>query len=194
MNMHFPSVPVEAVPSQANLDDRTRFRPLALVVDDEPMITQTLAAILNCSGLAALTAPNGEEALATAIVIPPEILITDMNMPGMNGLELASEITRRYPDCEVILFSGQAATLDLTLQLRNSEFNFVTLVKPVHPVDLLDRVFERLNYRGASPRQARKPRASFYDSLSSVRSDSGEVVPLSWDVSAQRRVRTPPIA
>jgi DNA-binding response OmpR family regulator len=76
------------------------------------------------------------------------MLLSDVALPGMNGFTLAIEITRRIPDCEVILFSGQYSTSDLVSKHDAEGHNFVTLVKPVHPTDLLARVFEGLSRRG----------------------------------------------
>jgi len=146
MSTYFPTVPVEVARYKAHLHGTERPRPLVLVVDDEPIIAETLAAILDGSGLSAMTAPNAYKALEMVNLMPPEMLITDLAMPGMNGLDLAVQVNRSVPDCEIILFSGQA--IDLAASLDSSGCNFVTLLKPVHPADLLARVFERLSLRG----------------------------------------------
>jgi len=137
-----------------------------MVVDDDPLINETLAAILKASGLAAITAPNAHAALDLARVIPPEIVITDMTMPGLSGLELAIELTRAVPDCDVILFYGQTTTTDIAGQMRRAGVNYITLAKPVHPADLLDAVSELLGRRGYSiemPKPIQRP--SLYDVL-----------------------------
>lgn len=123
---------------------------VVLVVDDEPIIAETLAAILRHSGLAAITALNGADVLEISKVIPPEMLITDLAMPGLSGFDLALQVTEAIPDCEVILFSGQTSTGELLQAIQDAGRNFMTLVKPVHPKDLLARVFERLALRGGS--------------------------------------------
>jgi len=150
MSTHFPTVPVELARQNAAASDIEHPLPLVLVVEDEPLIAETLAAILNQSGLAALTAPDGSAALEIAQLMPPEMLISDVAMPGMNGFELAVEVTKAIPDCEIILFSGQATSSDLEAMNHAIGRNFVTLVKPVHPADLLARVYERLGARGFS--------------------------------------------
>jgi DNA-binding response OmpR family regulator len=131
-----------------------------LVVDDEPLIAETLAAILNASGVAALTAPDGKAALEIIEVMPPDMLITDIAMPGVNGLDLAIEVARMVADCEIILFSGQAATAEMLAALRSAGRDFVTMTKPVHPSDLLARVFERLGGR-VDPSAALHARSKF---------------------------------
>ena len=150
MSTHFSTVPVEFARQRGAGSSTEPLLPLVLVVDDEPLIVETLAAILNGSGLAALTAPDGLAALEIARLMPPEMLITDVAMPGMNGFDLAIEVTRIVPDCDIILFSGQASTSDLVEMHRRTGHEFLTLNKPVHPADLLAHVNECLGRRGWS--------------------------------------------
>jgi len=134
-------VPLADVPLTADSD---KHRPVVLVVDDEEVIAVTLAAILSNNGFAPLTAFDGKSALEIAEVIPPELLISDVMMPGMTGIELAIELTRRFADCQVLLFSGQSATMDLLAEARANGHDFTALTKPVHPDVLLARVRECL--------------------------------------------------
>jgi len=129
------NVPVSELIEKGLVPDSTPLRPVVLVVDDEPIITDTLVAILNHSGFAASAAYGGETALMMALSVPPALLLTDVVMPGMSGIELAIAVTKAVPDCKVLLFSGQAATHDL---LKAAEgYQFTLLQKPVHPQDLL---------------------------------------------------------
>ena len=150
MTMHFPTVPIDASKLKALLQSQDRLRPLALVVDDEHVITDTLTAILNGSGFAALSAYNAADALEIARLMPPQILITDLAMPGMDGLELAVQVTRAVPDCEVILFSGNASMCDVGARMQVLNCDFTTLIKPVHPAVMIACVRERLARRGWS--------------------------------------------
>jgi DNA-binding NtrC family response regulator len=190
MSTYFPTVPVEAAPRQAYLHSPEKLRPVALIVDDEPVITETLAAILNSNGLTAITALDGLQALETALAIPPEILITDLSMPHMDGLELAIEITRAIPDCEVILSSGHGSSCDLAERMSVLQCDFTMLVKPVHPADLLDEVFKLLRKRGRAFNVA-KPFHSpgLYDLLSSARRASEELTATSPFQLTRRRPR-----
>ena len=131
-------VPIDEVPSPDRTDGH---RPVVLVVDDEEMIADTLGIILSHQGFAPMTAYNAESALEIANVIPPEVLLTDIVMPGMNGIALAIEMTRRVPDCKVLLFSGQAAKMeDLLAEARADGYDFTALTKPVHPTILMERI------------------------------------------------------
>jgi DNA-binding response OmpR family regulator len=118
-------------------DGPEKRRPVVLIVDDEVVITKSLAAILSISGFAPLTAYDGESALELACAVPPDLLITDVVMPGMTGIELAIALVARVPDCRVLLFSGQAATIDLLAQAHTEGHDFTLLTKPIHPKDLL---------------------------------------------------------
>jgi DNA-binding response OmpR family regulator len=110
------------------------------VVDDESAIADTVTEILVRSGYAATAAYEANDALETALINPPELLITDVVLPGMSGIELAITIKRIFPDCKILLFSGQAATADLMANARSAGHHFTLLSKPVHPRDLLMRV------------------------------------------------------
>jgi CheY-like chemotaxis protein len=124
--------------------DKSAFRPVVLVVDDESAIADTVAEILSRSGYAAMTAYDAEEALEAALITPPEMLITDVVLPGMSGIELAIKMRRMYPDCKILLFSGQAATVDLLSAANGAGHHFNLLHKPIHPRDLLMHVAEGL--------------------------------------------------
>lgn len=119
-------------------------RPVVLIVDDERVIADTLSIILSKSGFDTYAAYDGPSALALALEITPSLLISDVVMPGMSGIDLAITLVDAMPECKVLLFSGQAATVDLLEKARLSGHNFTTLTKPIHPTDLLKRISECL--------------------------------------------------
>lgn len=110
------------------------------VVDDERVIASTVAAILNMSGFEATAFSTPEEAIDSAKTECPSLLITDVAMPGMNGIELAMRFQSSCADCKILLFSGQASTGDLLKDARNQGHDFQLLTKPVHPDDLIAAV------------------------------------------------------
>lgn len=114
--------------------------PVILVVDDEPVIADTLAAILRQQKYAALTAYDAESALDLVSLIPPHLLISDVLMPGMSGIELAIAMRKVVPDCKVLLFSGQARSIDLLASARAAGYDFTLLDKPIHPAELLAHI------------------------------------------------------
>jgi CheY-like chemotaxis protein len=146
----FPTVSLKDVPVSAK-DNAPAYRPVVLVVDDESIIADTLAEILNRSGYIGVAEYDGDSALETALLMPPEMLITDVVLPGMSGIELAITIRRIFPDCKIILFSGQASTADLLAAARQDGHHFTLLNKPLHPQGLLARVSENLKAHKQNP-------------------------------------------
>src|SRR6201996_3269 len=115
-------------------------KPKVLVADDERVIADTLAMILNQSGFQAKVAYSGEKALELAEEFRPNMLISDVIMAGLNGIDAAIQIRALLPEIKILLFSGQAATADLLEKARTQGYEFEILAKPVHPQDLLSRL------------------------------------------------------
>lgn len=116
----------------------TEEKPRVLVVDDEQIIANTLTQILNQSGFSATAAYSGEKAIEVASGLRPDILISDVVMLGMTGVDVAMAVSRNVPKCRVVLFSGQAATADLLRRAEDAGYHFEILAKPVHPRALLN--------------------------------------------------------
>ena len=114
-----------------------------LVVDDERVIADTLVAILRAAGYEATAAYDGDGGLSECKSCVPDLVITDVIMPGMSGIEMAIQVRLSYPECKVLLFSGQAGTADLLEKARRSGHDFELLAKPVHPADLLRKLTEQ---------------------------------------------------
>ena len=117
-----------------------RVKPKVLVVDDERVIADTLAMILNQSGFDARAVYSGEKAVEMASTFAPDMLITDVIMADLNGIDAAIMIRAIVPKIKMLLFSGQAATADLLEKARAKGYEFEILAKPVHPQDLLSRL------------------------------------------------------
>jgi len=115
-------------------------RPRVLVADDERVIADTLAIILNQSGFDARAVYSGERAIELAAEFMPEMLVSDVIMGGLSGIDAAIQIRGLVPQVKILLFSGQAATSDLLETARAQGFEFEILAKPVHPQDLLARL------------------------------------------------------
>jgi CheY-like chemotaxis protein len=115
-------------------------RTTALVVDDEIAIAKTLAAILNKAGFDAQAMFSGEEAVESLATGQPDLLITDVVMGCMNGIELAIIVRNKLPDCKILLLSGQVVTTDLLETARAQGYEFDILAKPIHPTHLLAKL------------------------------------------------------
>ncbi len=107
------------------------------VVDDEYVIASTLAAILQVSGFSAKFFTRPLEALTAAKSDIPDLLISDVAMQSLSGIDLAIEMKAQCPRCEILLFSGQESTVDLLEGARDQGHGFHLLPKPVHPSELL---------------------------------------------------------
>jgi CheY-like chemotaxis protein len=115
-------------------------KPKVVVADDERVIADTLAMILNQSGFEARAVYSGEKALELAPTFEPDMLISDVIMAPLNGIDAAIQIRALLPKIKILLFSGQAATADLLERARTQGYEFEILAKPVHPQDLLNKL------------------------------------------------------
>jgi CheY-like chemotaxis protein len=113
-----------------------------LVVDDEKVIADTIVQILNRDGFIAEAAYGGEEAIEKARLHCPEIVLSDVLMPQVDGVEAAIAIRQLCPDTRIILFSGQAATVEILARARERGHTFELLPKPIHPTQLIKHLRE----------------------------------------------------
>jgi DNA-binding NtrC family response regulator len=116
-----------------------------LVVDDEAIIADTVVEILKQEGFDAEGLSTGTSAIELAKEWHPDVLLSDVIMPGLNGIEIGMKIREIAPKCRVILFSGQAATVDLLEQARRQGHKFDILAKPIRPEQLIGLI------KGKSP-------------------------------------------
>ena len=110
------------------------------VVDDEAAIAETLAIILVRSGFTVTSFTSPRQALEKALALPPSLLLSDVFMSELSGVDLAVQIKETYPSCKILLFSGQAGTNDLLGAARARGYDFALVAKPIHPSDLLQRI------------------------------------------------------
>jgi CheY-like chemotaxis protein len=108
-----------------------------LVVDDEIIIADTIVQILNRAGFQAKAAYNGLEAIESARRNSFHTVLSDVMMPQIDGVEAAIAIRGFCPDARIVLFSGQAATIEILDRARARGHDFELLPKPIHPVELL---------------------------------------------------------
>ena len=112
-------------------------QPLLLVADDEPRITKLVSMALSEEGFRVVTASSGEEALAKAEQIRPDIILLDIMMPDLDGIEVMRQLRERRP-VPVILLTAKGSTADKAKGLDLGADDYVA--KPFHPDELAARV------------------------------------------------------
>lgn len=145
-------IPISEVPNEDSSAAAEAREPIVLVVDDDRLVADTLTIIFNRAGFCALTAYDAAEALDIARAIQPDILVSDVDMPRMTGVELAMTLLQIIPECRILLFSGHATLADLAIA-RAAGHDFPLLTKPVHPAEMLKNVKKCL---GSGPAVARR--------------------------------------
>jgi len=109
-----------------------------LIVDDEVALANTLAQRLQMRDLKVGTAYDGEQALAKLNIDKPDVIILDLRMPGMHGMEVLREIKKVSPDIQVIVLSGHGTDKDEEEAKRLGGFDF--LKKPADIETLARRI------------------------------------------------------
>lgn len=109
-----------------------------LIVDDEHLVTDTLGLIFGKNGFEVCRAYSTDEALERAREFVPELLLCDINMPGRDGFELISDITRELPACRILVLTGSEMNLKRIWERNLDRGTDVSVMwKPCQPVDLL---------------------------------------------------------
>ena len=108
-----------------------------IVADDEPLVTFTLTEILADAGFEVVSVADGRAAVEQARTMKPDIVLTDVMMPELNGIEAAKRIREFLPEVRIVLLSGQAASGDLLKEAHDQGFDFEIVTKPIHPDALL---------------------------------------------------------
>ena len=118
--------------------DQPKTRPglRVLLVDDEELFRETLAKLLRRRGLEVATASDGEAALAVVQEQAPEVVVLDLRMPGMDGIETLRRIKRHRPDTRVVMLTGHGSVDAGVDALRAAAYDF--LLKPVGPDQLVE--------------------------------------------------------
>ena len=109
-----------------------------LLVDDEQEFVETMADRLQLREVQATTAYNGEEALAVVEEEEPDVIVLDLRMPGIDGLEVLRRVKRAYPKIEVIILTGHGTQQDEEAARTIGAFDYVT--KPADLDELVRRI------------------------------------------------------
>jgi DNA-binding NtrC family response regulator len=115
-----------------------------LVVDDDHEFRETLVRRFQRGGFAVQGAANGEEALALASRKKFDVAVFDMMMPGISGLQLLEKFKTQYPDCEVILLTGQGTIESAVEAMRLGAYNYLTKPFPLRDLETqIEKAFDR---------------------------------------------------
>jgi CheY-like chemotaxis protein len=115
-------------------------RPRVLVADDEQVIADTLALILNQSGYEACAVYGGREAVLRAERWSPEVFVSDVSMPEVNGIQAAIEICAMLPKCGVLMLSGELGSRSAVQSILFLGYRFQFVYKPILPAELLRHI------------------------------------------------------
>lgn len=128
-----------AIRAGVKVSDNT-YKSRILIVDDEQNIANTLAMVFKIKGHEALAVYSAESAVEAIETFEPDVVLSDVIMGKMTGVDLAIYLSRARPECKVILFSGQTATADVLAEASRKGHDFRLLAKPIHPEKLLEEV------------------------------------------------------
>jgi UDP-3-O-[3-hydroxymyristoyl] N-acetylglucosamine deacetylase len=117
------------------------------VVDDEPSICSTVASILKDEGYQAIVFPDAESFWQRLDTMEPSLVLLDVWLPGMDGMQLLKRLHDRFPLLPVIMMSGHAGIESAVAAIKAGAYDF--LEKPLHMEVLLDKVESALKHRPA---------------------------------------------
>ncbi|MCP3874977.1 MAG: sigma-54-dependent Fis family transcriptional regulator, partial [Desulfobacteraceae bacterium] len=106
------------------------------IIDDEPIILKNMAVYLEDSGFSVIQSLNGRTGLEDFESQKPDLVLLDLRMPGMDGLEVLSQLKKRSPDTPVIVISGEGGMGDAVSALRLGAYDFIT--KPILDMAILE--------------------------------------------------------
>jgi putative two-component system response regulator len=116
-----------------------------MVVDDDPFVLESVAMLLTVGGFEVYPFSNGFDALAQMPLISPQVVLTDVNMPQITGIELLEKIHAMDRDLPVILMTAYAELEMAVRAIQKGAFDFI--IKPFKPPYLIHSIEKGLNYK-----------------------------------------------
>ena len=110
------------------------------VVDDMPLVAYTVSAVLRDEGHSAIPYTSPVAALRDARSFRPDVLISDVEMPNLGGVDLAIQILRLSPNCKVFLMTGKSGAIPSLEEARKRGFHFPLLQKPLSASTLVEEL------------------------------------------------------
>lgn len=118
---------------------------MVLLVDDDPLVRTSLARLLEDQGLNVLPCNGGADALEQLGRVAADAVLSDIKMPGMNGLELLNHIRAQIPELPVLLMTGYADLEMAVTAIQNGVFDFI--LKPYNPVQLFHSLHKAIDFK-----------------------------------------------
>ena len=118
-------------------------KPQILIIDDDPAITASVSGLLEDEGYGTLTAQNGKDGLARAKDKDVALVLLDVYMPGMNGLEVLTALKKMAPQVGVVMISGEADIDTAVKATKAGALDFIE--KPLQPERLLVSIKNAIN-------------------------------------------------
>ena len=115
--------------------------PKILVVDDDPAIAEMLTIVLEAEGLEPIAVNDGNEAISTFREHDPDLILLDLMLPGMNGVDICRAI-RTESSVPIVMLTAKTDTVDVVLGLESGADDYIT--KPFKPKELIARIRARL--------------------------------------------------
>lgn len=140
-----------------------------LVVDDDPAILEVMKNYLASKGFIPLLAEGGQEGLDLFTAESPDLVLLDLRLPGMDGLEVLAHLRNDAPDIPVIIISGQGTVKDASEALKNGAWDYIT--KPIFDMQVLDIAVSNVLERAKLQREKSRYKKSLEAELEKGTSD-----------------------
>ena len=120
-------------------------RSSVLIVDDEEVVRRAHLRSLEHSGCDARVAEDGDEAIRVMEQSPADVILLDLRMPGLDGMDVLKTIKTRWPDCEVVVITGYPTIESAKEAVRLGACNYIA--KPVGPDDVVKAANEAMTQK-----------------------------------------------
>ena len=127
-----------------------------LIIDDEPLIQEMLATYLEDSGFVVTRADNGQTGLELIQRDPPDLVLCDLRMPGLDGLQVLAAVTQDHPELPILVVSGLGRLSDAIQALKLGAWDYVT--KPIEDMAILEHAIQHALERARLRQENRKYR------------------------------------
>jgi CheY-like chemotaxis protein len=115
-------------------------KPVLMVLDDEDAVRTTWTIIFRQQGYEVVPVDCGEAAIEAAHGRAPDLLLADIRLPDMSGIEAARRVLEIAPACQVLLISGDGESSETLEEARAQGVDFEVLPKPISPPELMKRI------------------------------------------------------